>query len=92
MLSRSGNAYCGVLMIRSKASSGAHGRPMCTSRVRPPDCSLIQRAAGSCSRPALITTSGHGGASGEDFPRSTPATRMLSERLEIALGTRRRRR
>ena len=74
-------------MIRSKRSSGDHGRPMCTSRVRLPDCFLIQRAIGSTSLPALITTSGQGAIRGLEARRLSPAMLVFASRLEIIFGT-----
>ena len=73
----------GVVTIRSKASIGAQGRPTWTSRHRsgPPASRWIQRATGSLRRPAVMTSSGQGGASGSDWPRSRPSRVMPSRRL-----------
>ena len=52
ILACSGKKYCGVVTTRSQSSSGAQGRPICTSRARPPDCWL------NPARHRLITAPG----------------------------------
>ena len=66
-LGRPGKAYWGVLMTRSNQDKGAHGRLTWSSRVRPPDCRRIHRAAGTLLRPAASTSRGQGAASGSSL-------------------------
>ena len=53
-----GKPYCGVVTTRSSFDGWQRGRPIHTIRARPPERSLIQRAAATLRHPTPITRSG----------------------------------